>query len=310
MEFGVFHPRISCFLQLLYLLSNLHNSFLKCDRDLTSLPQLSIDTTHVLTTTPYFNGTVDGWYYNLTCTMSGCLSAPICTGATGAYCDEVGYTSGASDGFNYCSPGYVVTANNTCQAGCGSDYYCNSGSSCYNNQCDSCQSCYVLGNDGLCHAECGNSGNYCTGSSSGYNGECLSCPSGYYLATNGDCYQDSGYTSDPTTTIQSSGAGSCGSFELTESSPDSTTSGSCTWSGGYLNVAYSTGQLVAITFNVTNNDGFSYNKNANNSNSNPIYCLSNSQSEYLPSGTYHITMSTGNSGATCSNSEAYVSLSG
>ena len=185
-----------------------------------------LDTTHVLATTPYFNGQVDGWYYNLTCTMSGCLSTPICTGA---YCDEVGYTSGASGGFNYCSSGYVVTANNTCQAGCGDDYYCNSGSSCYNNQCDSCQEGYILGNDGQCHAECGNSGTYCTGTSSCYNGECLSCPSGYYLATNGECYQDSGYTSDPTTTIQSSGSGSCGSFELTESSPDTSTSGSARW---------------------------------------------------------------------------------
>jgi hypothetical protein len=144
-----------------------------------------LDTTHVLATTPYFNGQVDGWYYNLTCTMSGCLSTPICTGA---YCDEVGYTSGASGGFNYCTSGYVVAANNSCQIGCGNDYYCNSGSSCYNNQCVSCPSGYILGNDGECHAECGNSGTYCTGNSQCYNDECLSCPSGYYLGTNGQCY--------------------------------------------------------------------------------------------------------------------------
>lgn len=179
-----------------------------------------LDTTHVLATSPYFNGTVVGWYYNLTCTMSSCQSTPLCTGA---YCDAVGYTSGASGGFNYCSSGHVVAANNTCQYECGADYYCNSGYSCYsnqcvscnvgyvlgsdglchqacgngycntgsycyNNQCISCNSGYVLGSDGLCHQECGNSDTYCTGSSVCYNGQCLSCSNGYYLGTDGQCH--------------------------------------------------------------------------------------------------------------------------
>lgn len=144
-----------------------------------------LDTTHVLSTSPYFNGTVDGWYYNLTCTMSGCLSTPICNGA---YCDAVGYTNGASSGFNYCSTDELVTANNTCALNCGNDYYCNAGSSCYNNQCDSCQQGYVLGSDGLCHQECGNTGNYCTNGTTCYNGQCLSCPYGGYLGTDGQCH--------------------------------------------------------------------------------------------------------------------------
>ena len=114
-------------------------------------------------------------------------------------------------------------------------------------------------------------------------------------------------TTIPYTTISSSG--SCSSFELTESSASSNTSGSCTWSGGYLSVSYSTGALVAITLNITNNAGFTYNIGANNSRSNPLYCLSNSQSVYFPSGTYYVKFSTGASGATCSNNYAYAQLS-
>lgn len=148
-----------------------------------------LDTTHVLVTSPYFNGTVDGWYYNLTCTMSSCQSTPLCTGA---YCDAVGYTVGSSTGFNYCNAGYVTSANNTCQSECGANYYCNVGSSCYNNQCVSCGSGYVLGSDGLCHAECGSSGNYCTNGASCYNGQCVSCNSGYILGNDGLCHAECG----------------------------------------------------------------------------------------------------------------------
>jgi hypothetical protein len=119
------------------------------------------------------------------------------------------------------------------------------------------------------------------------------------------------YTTVPyITTISSTGSGSCSSFELTESSASSSTSGSCSWLGGYLTLAYSTGQLVAITLNITNNNGFASNINANTSGSYPLYCLSNTQSEYLPSGTYYIKLFTGARGATCSNSHAYVTLSG
>jgi transglutaminase-like putative cysteine protease len=80
-----------------------------------------LDTTHVLATTPYFNGTVDGWYYNLTCTMNGCQTVPLCTGS---YCDAVGYVSGSSSSFNTCQSGYVVGSDSLChlQSG-GIDYY-------------------------------------------------------------------------------------------------------------------------------------------------------------------------------------------
>jgi hypothetical protein len=94
-----------------------------------------LDTTHVLATSPYFNGTVDGWYYNLTCTMSGCQSTPLCTGS---YCDAVGYASGSDTGFNYCSSSTKVVGNdNLCHTTCGGvDYYCNNGYSCnYHNEC-------------------------------------------------------------------------------------------------------------------------------------------------------------------------------
>ena len=265
-----------------------------------------LDTTHVLATNPYFNGTVDGWYFNLTCTMSGCQTVPICTGV---YCDAVGYTVGSSSGFNYCNAGYVTAANNTCQYECGADYYCNVGSSCYNNQCVSCNSGYVLGSDGLCHTQCGtgycNTGDYC------YNNQCVSCPSGDYLGTDGYCYPYSEYsTTIPyTTTISSTSSGSCSSFELTVSNPDSSTSGSCTWSGGYLTITENEGTFEGINVSIIGGSGSS-----SSSIYVPVYTGSSCQTiqhsnEYLVAGTYNIYLTTGSSGISCSNTEAYVQLS-
>ena len=89
-----------------------------------------------------------------------------------------------------CSYGYVYGTDGLCHPECGnSGNYCTGDSSCYNNnQCLSCQSGYVLGSDGLCHQECGNSGNYCTNGATCYNGQCLSCPYGGYLGTDGQCH--------------------------------------------------------------------------------------------------------------------------
>jgi hypothetical protein len=90
-----------------------------------------LDTTHVLATSPYYNGTINGWYFNLTCTMSGCQEPSTCSGA---YCDEVGYSSGGSTGFASCSSSnYLVGSDGLCHAECGRPYtntYCNSGYSC------------------------------------------------------------------------------------------------------------------------------------------------------------------------------------
>lgn len=93
-----------------------------------------LDTTHVLATSPYFNGTVNGWYYNLTCTMASCQTVPICTGA---YCDAVGYASGADSSFNYCTTsGYVTGEDNLCHPQCSvADDYCNTGYRCLGNSC-------------------------------------------------------------------------------------------------------------------------------------------------------------------------------
>ena len=50
-----------------------------------------------------------------------------------------------------------------------------------------CPSYYLLGNDDLCHLQCG-FGFYCAGGSQCYNSECLSCDDGYYLGPDGICY--------------------------------------------------------------------------------------------------------------------------
>lgn len=101
---------------------------------------------------------------------------------------------------------------------------------------------------------------------------------------------------------------SCLNFNLSLTSAYSHVNGQCEWGGGDLNISYSTGLSVAISLNITNNLGYSYNLDANNSKSYPLYCLNNSQSTYLPAGTYSITLLTGAGGATCSNNEAYVQL--
>ncbi|MDE1825344.1 MAG: hypothetical protein KGH61_01710 [Candidatus Micrarchaeota archaeon] len=209
-----------------------------------------LDTTHVLATSPYFNGTVDGWYYNLTCTMSGCQTVPLCTGL---YCDAVGYVSGGNSSFNTCQSGYIV------------------------------------GSDNLCHFQSGGVDYYYAG---GYNYTTLPTTTIPY-----------------TTTIYPSGSGSCSSFELTESLPTTETTGTCTWSGGYLTVSDNEGQFtyaIADIYNSTSSyNAYYLNKTVSDSPS----CLTDTKSYYFPEGSYTVYIKTGGYGTSCSNNYAYLTLS-
>lgn len=52
-----------------------------------------------------------------------------------------------------------------------------------------CLAGYILGEDDLCHPECGNSGTYCVGDSECFDGQCLTCDKeGYSLGDDGLCY--------------------------------------------------------------------------------------------------------------------------
>ncbi len=107
-------------------------------------------------------------------------------------------------------------------------------------------------------------------------------------------------------TINNHSALLCNKLSLTLSSPYSSKTGECNWPGGTLNLSWSTGDSVAITINITNNAGYSYDFSANNSKSFPLYCLSNSQNVSLPPGNYSVVFSNGAGGAICSNSTSYI----
>lgn len=112
----------------------------------------------------------------------------------------------------------------------------------------------------------------------------------------------------PYTTISSSGSGSCSNFELTESSANSSTSGSCTWAGGYLTVIENEGIFQGINVSIIGgSEGSSTQIYI------PVYdypsCEVIQHSEYLSAGTYEIYLTTGSAGLSCSNSYAYVQFS-
>lgn len=92
-----------------------------------------------------------------------------------------------------CAAGTVLGADGICHAECGnSGSYCSSGSSCYDNHCVSCQNGYTLGTDGVCHADCGSLSVYCSSGSSCYQGSCISCPAGSIIGNDGSCHQECG----------------------------------------------------------------------------------------------------------------------
>ncbi len=92
-----------------------------------------------------------------------------------------------------CPSGEVLGSDGQCHAECGnSSTYCSSGAVCYSGQCISCPSGYTIGSDGQCHAECGNSSTYCSSGAVCYSGQCVSCNSGYVVGLDGACYQACG----------------------------------------------------------------------------------------------------------------------
>jgi hypothetical protein len=105
-----------------------------------------VDTTNVLPQSSYLY--IKGYYEPLNCNATSCQTATLCNGA---YCDAVYYYS-SENYYTYCkTSGYVVGADNNCHLECGTDSYCDSGYSCYNNRCVSCPSGYYLGTDGQCY---------------------------------------------------------------------------------------------------------------------------------------------------------------
>jgi len=117
-------------------------------------------------------------------------------------------------------------------------------------------------------------------------------------------------TIQPTTTIYNSGSVSCSSFQLTESSASSSTSGSCTWSGGYLTVSDNEGQFTNLIVDVYNSTPSNNAYYLNQSVSDTPSCLTDTKSYYFPVGTYTTYIKTGSNGASCPNSYAYLSLTG
>ena len=88
-----------------------------------------------------------------------------------------------------CPSGQIIGQDKLCHDECGNNNYCTPPSQCYNGQCKSCKAGYVYASgDDLCHQVCGDSGTYCTGTSHCFNGKCLSCPSGQTLKADGLCY--------------------------------------------------------------------------------------------------------------------------
>ncbi len=87
-----------------------------------------VDTTNILEYQNFVRGTIYGWYENLTCTMSGCQTQTLCSGA---YCDGVFYYTSETH-YNYCAnASYVTGPDDTCHPSCGVwGYYCSTGYSC------------------------------------------------------------------------------------------------------------------------------------------------------------------------------------
>lgn len=84
--------------------------------------------------------------------------------------------------YSECPSGTIHTNNYAC-------FPCSVGDYSYNNECVTCPSETVLGEDGKCHQTCGDKNTYCiTGTC--FKGHCLTCPSGYSLYDDGKCYSN------------------------------------------------------------------------------------------------------------------------
>ena len=106
-----------------------------------------VDTTNVLPQADYLY--IKGFFYPLNCTAEGCQTQTLCQGN---YCDAVFYYSSENHWNSCTTQGYVIGGDDQCHQECNKyDTYCNAGSSCYDNECLSCQSGYYLGTDGRCY---------------------------------------------------------------------------------------------------------------------------------------------------------------
>ncbi len=114
------------------------------------------------------------------------------------------------------------------------------------------------------------------------------------------------------TTVSINGS-SCGNFTLSLSSLSSTKTGSCSWSGGNLNITYATGNSGYAIISIVGNNGNTYFSNSTTvwgdcDNNVPNYIPANIPiaSVNLPAQTYTIEIRTGRGGGSCGN--AFVHL--
>jgi murein DD-endopeptidase MepM/ murein hydrolase activator NlpD len=85
-----------------------------------------------------------------------------------------------SGGERSCPPGFMLGQDSLCHAECGTSY-CTNNQQCYSSQCLSCSQGYLL-SDGICYSD--NTGN-------------TACPDGYAVGQDGSCQEQCGQTACP-----------------------------------------------------------------------------------------------------------------
>jgi hypothetical protein len=115
-------------------------------------------------------------------------------------------------------------------------------------------------------------------------------------------YLNSTYTGPNPTWISDNGS-SCGNFTLSLLSGAKT--GSCFWSGGYLNMAYASGNSGYVTISIVGSNGNTYFRAGTIAGG---YCDSDTSTVYvnLPAQTYTIKIRAGMGGGACGNAFVYL----
>jgi hypothetical protein len=104
-------------------------------------------------------------------------------------------------------------------------------------------------------------------------------------------------------TASSSNSTSCGSFSLSTPYLSTKVYGTCTWSGGQINVYAAGGDSGVVSYRISGGpSNATYLANTTNAR-----CLSLVSTTYLPAQTYYLKMSTGAGGGACGNAELQLS---
>jgi hypothetical protein len=114
------------------------------------------------------------------------------------------------------------------------------------------------------------------------------------------------YTTAPSSpqnpSVMSTSGTSCGNFTVATSGMAITTQSTCSWSSGYVNIYYGSGDSGWIEYSIVGNDGTTY---ASSSSTN--WCSTFAKQVYLPAQSYTVTVHTGQGGGSCGF--AFVQLS-